>query len=145
MTQVYIWIKNIANSLSQCSFKGPCGSDEAPQKLNQCKKVLAAWAIGAGPITYPEEAGLEIGGPDFPSLFVMLEVHFNNEKLESGVKDNSGMRFVVTQNLRPHDSGIMELGLVYTDKMAIPPEQEYFPLHGYCLPQCTAVVSNVKN
>ena len=84
---------------------------------------------------------LEIGGPDFPSLFVMLEVHFNNEKLQSGVKDNSGMKFVVTQNLRSHDSGIMELGLVYTDKMAIPPGQNSFALHGYCLPQCSAVVS----
>ena len=71
----------------------------------------------------------------------MLEVHFNNEKLQSGVKDNSGMKFVVTQNLRSHDSGIMELGLVYTDKMAIPPGQNSFALHGYCLPQCSAVVS----
>ena len=25
---------------------------------------------------------LEIGGPDFPSLFVMLEVHFNNENFK---------------------------------------------------------------
>jgi dopamine beta-monooxygenase len=71
----------------------------------------------------------------------MLEVHFNNEKLQSDVKDNSGMKFVVTQNLRSHDSGIMELGLVYTDKMAIPPGQNSFALHGYCLPQCSAVVS----
>ena len=58
-----------------------------------------------------------------------------------GVKDYSGMRFIVTQELRPHDAGIMELGLIYTDKMAIPPNQHRFPLHGYCLPQCSAVVS----
>lgn len=120
-------------------WSGPCGSDDAPEKLGQCKKVLAAWAIGAEAFTYPPEAGLEIGGSNFESLYVMLEVHFNNEHLESGVKDNSGMRFIVTQQLRPYDAGIMELGLVYTDKMAIPPHQEEFALHGYCLPQCTAV------
>ena len=57
-----------------------------------------------------------------------------------GVKDNSGMRFYVTQSLRPNDAGIMELGLVYTDRMAIPPRQKKFPLHGHCLPECTAVV-----
>ena len=51
------------------------------------------------------------------------------------------MRFIVTQELRPHDAGIMELGLIYTDKMATPPNQHRFPLHGYCLPQCSAVVS----
>lgn len=96
--------------------------------------------LGAEAFTYPPEAGLQIGGSQFGSLYVMLEVHFNNEKLEKGVKDNSGMRFVVTQNLRPHDAGIMEMGLIYTDKMAIPPQMDGFPLHGYCLPQCTAVV-----
>ena len=51
------------------------------------------------------------------------------------------MRFIVSQELRPHDAGIMELGLIYTDKMATPPNQHRFPLHGYCLPQCSAVVS----
>jgi len=35
-------------------WQGPCGSDEAPEKLQRCKKVLAAWAIGAGPFTYPK-------------------------------------------------------------------------------------------
>ena len=51
------------------------------------------------------------------------------------------MRFYVTQHLRQFDAGIMELGLVYTDRMAIPPNQINFPLSGYCLPECTATVS----
>ena len=57
--------------------------------------------------------------------------------------DDSGMRFYVTQDLRQFDAGIMELGLVYTDRMAIPPNQINFPLHGYCLPECTATVSTL--
>ena len=57
-----------------------------------------------------------------------------------GIVDQSGMRFFVTKNLRPYDAGIMELGLVYTDKMAIPPNMDSFSLSGYCLPECTAVV-----
>lgn len=65
-------------------WSGSCGSDEAPDKLKHCKKVLAAWAIGAGPFTYPPEAGLQIGGQDFGGLYVMLEVHFNNVNQESG-------------------------------------------------------------
>ena len=64
-------------------WSGPCGSDEAPEKLVQCKKVLAAWAIGAGPFTYPQEAGLKFGGHDF-NQFVMLEVHYNNQNKEQG-------------------------------------------------------------
>ena len=65
-------------------WSGACGSDEAPAKLIQCKKVLAAWAIGAGPYIYPQEAGLQIGGKDFGSLYIMMEVHFNNEQQQSG-------------------------------------------------------------
>ena len=53
------------------------------------------------------------------------------------------MRFVVTKSLRPYDAGIMELGLVYSDKMAIPPNMEEFALSGHCLPECTAVVRKV--
>lgn len=40
------------------------------------------------------------------------------------------------------DAGVIELGLEYTDKMAIPPGQERFPLSGYCVSECTAVVRN---
>ena len=35
-------------------WAGPCGSNDAPEKLSKCKKVLAAWAIGAGPFRYPK-------------------------------------------------------------------------------------------
>lgn len=36
------------------------------------------------PFTYPEEAGLPIGGPKF-SRYVMLEVHYNNPELKEGI------------------------------------------------------------
>lgn len=55
--------------------------------------------------------------------------------------DSSGLTFYVTSNKRKFDAAIMELGLEYTDKMAIPPGQKQFTLTGYCIPQCTAVVS----
>lgn len=53
--------------------------------------------------------------------------------------DSSGIRFWYTGRLRQYDAGVMELGLEYTDKMAVPPGQSGYTLTGYCLPQCTAV------
>ena len=117
-------------------WSGPCGDPSAPEKLSRCKKVLAAWAIGAGPFTYPEEAGLAVGGPGF-NPHVMLEVHYNNEGKRAGMVDHSGMRFTLTDELRAYDAGILELGLTYVDTMAIPPGVEEFPLSGSCLGQCT--------
>lgn len=56
--------------------------------------------------------------------------------------DSSGIRLYVTPNVRKYDAGVIELGLEYTDKMAIPPKLEDFTLSGYCIAECTAVVIN---
>lgn len=78
--------------------------------------------MGADAFVYPEETGLSIGGPDF-NPHIMLEVHYNNPELHKGVIDSSGIRFFLTKTLRKYDAGVIELGLEYTDKMAIPPQQ----------------------
>lgn len=51
------------------------------------------------------------------------------------------MRLKMVSKLRKYDAAIMELGLEYTDKMAIPPGLNAFPLSGYCVAECTNVVS----
>lgn len=119
-------------------YEGPCDSADRPEKTQICKKVLAAWAMGADAFVYPEEAGLPIGGKDF-NQHVMLEVHYNNPELQAGNIDNSGIRFIFTKSLRRYDAGVIELGLEYTDKMAIPPKQEAFTLSGHCIAECTGV------
>ncbi|KAI4477894.1 hypothetical protein M0804_012374 [Polistes exclamans] len=119
-------------------YEGPCDSVDRPQKTQICKKVLAAWAMGADAFVYPEEAGLPIGGENF-NPHVMLEVHYNNPELQAGNIDSSGIRFIFTKNLRKYDAGVIELGLEYTDKMAIPPQQESFLLSGHCISECTGV------
>ncbi|KAL0125166.1 hypothetical protein PUN28_004359 [Cardiocondyla obscurior] len=119
-------------------YDGPCDGADRPEKTQICKKVLAAWAMGADAFVYPEEAGLSIGGIDF-NPHIMLEVHYNNPELHQGVVDSSGIRFVLTKTLRKYDAGVIELGLEYTDKMAIPPQQEAFTLSGHCITECTGV------
>lgn len=57
-----------------------------------------------------------------------------------GHVDSSGMRIKMVSKLRKFDAGVMELGLEYTDKMAIPPGQVGFPLSGYCISECTDLV-----
>ncbi|XP_052870102.1 tyramine beta-hydroxylase [Anopheles cruzii] len=117
-------------------YNGNCRDMPATGKL--CSKVMALWAMGAGTFTYPPETGLPMGGPG-SNPYIRLEVHFNNPELIAGQTDSSGMRLNVVSKLRPHDAAIMELGLEYTDKMAIPPEQVAFPLSGYCIAECTKV------
>lgn len=64
-------------------YNGECRVQTMPALVKACKKVVGAWAMGAPPLVYPEEAGAPIGGPGyFP--FVMLEVHYNNPAEKSG-------------------------------------------------------------
>ncbi|XP_077162214.1 dopamine beta-hydroxylase [Paroedura picta] len=119
-------------------YSGPCDSKMKPERLNYCRHVLAAWAMGAQAFYYPEEAGLAFGGPS-SSRFLRLEVHYHNPLELKGHHDSSGIRLYYTASLRPHDAGIMELGLVYTPVMAIPPGESHFYLTGYCTDKCTQV------
>eukprot|EP00064_Thunnus_orientalis_P008424 superscaffoldBa00000999_g8447 len=117
-------------------YSGSCDDKMKPGKLNSCRHVLAAWAMGAEAFYYPPDAGLPMGGPG-SSRFLRLEVHYHNPLLISGRSDSSGIRLYYTPSLRRYDAGIMELGLVYTPIMAIPPKQHTFYLSGYCSSKCT--------
>lgn len=117
-------------------FNGPCDSKMKPERLNYCRHVLAAWALGAKAFYYPKEAGVAFGGSE-SSRFLRLEVHYHNPRKIQGRRDSSGIRLHYTATLRPHDAGIMELGLVYTPLMAIPPQETTFVLTGYCTDKCT--------
>ncbi|XP_061555239.1 dopamine beta-hydroxylase [Phycodurus eques] len=117
-------------------YSGSCDNKMVPAKLNFCRHVLAAWAMGAEAFYYPPDAGLPIGGPS-SSRFLRLEVHYHNPLLISGRRDSSGIRLHYTRSLRRYDAGIMELGLVYTPIMAAPPKQHTFYLTGYCTSKCT--------
>ncbi|XP_006900619.1 PREDICTED: dopamine beta-hydroxylase [Elephantulus edwardii] len=117
-------------------FSGPCDSKMKPDRLNYCRHVLAAWALGAKAFYYPEDVGLAFGGPG-SSRFLRLEVHYHNPLKIQGRRDSSGVRLHYTASLRRYNAGIMELGLVYTPVMAIPPRESAFVLTGYCTDKCT--------
>uniref|UniRef100_A0A1B0D5V1 Uncharacterized protein n=1 Tax=Phlebotomus papatasi TaxID=29031 RepID=A0A1B0D5V1_PHLPP len=116
------------------TYNGDCLN--APSETKVCSKVSSLWAMGASTFTYPPETGLPIGGKDY-NPYMRLEVHFNNPDLVNGTVDSSGMRLKIVSKLRKFDAAVMELGLEYTDKMAIPPGQVGFPLSGYCISECT--------
>jgi dopamine beta-monooxygenase len=121
------------------SFSGPCTSESKPQGLTQCRKVIAAWAMGANRFVYPTDVGGVIGGENYGD-YLVLETHFDNHDRRTNIVDNSGMRiFYESKHLRRFDAGIMEIGLEYNTKNSIPPKQSAFRLDAYCLSECTSV------
>lgn len=121
-------------------YTGPCNSEAKPKGLVQCRKVIAAWAMGAARFEYPQHVGGVIGGKNY-SPYLVLEIHFDNAAKRSNIIDSSGIRVFYqggnTEKLRQYDAGIMEIGLEYNPKNSIPPQSPGFHLHGYCLSECT--------
>nr|XP_054770329.1 dopamine beta-hydroxylase-like [Lytechinus pictus] len=117
-------------------YQGRCDDRPAGSSSLACSQVIGAWAMGAEAFVYPEEAGIAIGGPS-TSSYIMIEIHYNNPARKSGIQDSSGLRFYYTPTLRPFDAGIIELGLIYTPKLSIPPGMDEFILTGHCLSPCT--------
>ncbi|WKY17182.1 hypothetical protein Q1695_001644 [Nippostrongylus brasiliensis] len=121
----------------QDEYNGNCDNLAASPAARSCSHVIAAWAMGEGPIYYPPEAGLPLGGRR-GNKYLKVELHYNNPQLLYGYADRSGFEFVVTPKLRKYDAGIMEVGLIYSDANSIPPGQRNFPLTGHCIADCTS-------
>jgi len=66
------------------------------------------WAPGAGPIMFPSEVGFPVGKNGYKSFRIVF--HFDNPRLESGLRDNSGFRLYYTSQARQHVAGVLRLG-----------------------------------
>uniref|UniRef100_A0A674DDF7 Monooxygenase, DBH-like 1, like n=1 Tax=Salmo trutta TaxID=8032 RepID=A0A674DDF7_SALTR len=97
-----------------------------------CFKVVAVWAVGGLAFQLPENAGIPIGGQDYDE-FYRLEIHYHNLAQETGRRDSSGMRLYYTDQLRQHDVGIIDAGLMVSSwGYAIPPTASTFRSYGLC-------------
>ncbi|CAF3987526.1 unnamed protein product, partial [Rotaria sp. Silwood1] len=69
--------------------------------------IVAVWSVGADDISeYVPVAGYPVGG-DFPIKYYLLQIHYDNPRLLSGRRDNSGIKFYVDRKLRQYDIGYL--------------------------------------
>jgi len=108
-------------------------------ELNGCWFVFVAWAIGGTAFDYPAHVGHSLGTSEDPVYFRM-ETHFDNVNMRSDFVDNSGLRLVLTKQLRQHDAGMMQIGAVVDRNQIIPPHYDNFLSRNYCHENCIAEV-----
>ncbi|CAF1311005.1 unnamed protein product [Adineta ricciae] len=113
--------------------------DEILTRVRMCSLNLAtAWAVGADVVTmYPKEAGYAIN-TDIGSKYFMIKIHYDNPRLLSNLRDSSGIRFYLGDNLRENDMGYLVLGTSsYPSSLALPPNVKQFVVDSYCPPEAT--------
>ena len=101
------------------------------KQLALCMQLSNPWAA-----TYnmPPEAALPFGNGSY--TWMMLEMHYNNPAYLKGTRDRgSGIIMEYTDQLRPHDMGLITLSQL---QLQIPPGMaEYTAATTYCLGSCT--------
>ncbi|XP_043495838.1 MOXD1 homolog 2 isoform X1 [Polistes fuscatus] len=107
----------------------------------QCNTIAATWSLGSEQgFNFPPEAGYALY-PDNRSRYFMLETQYINpqqlvnDNLE--VSDSSGLRLYYTDQLRPHDAGILSIGIDPNWRHIIPPGQPEVVSEGHCITECT--------
>lgn len=78
-------------------------------------QLLYAWGPGTPPHVVPDQAGFPLE-PDEPAHFV-LQIHYNNLQGLEGETDQSGIDLCTTDQLRPHDAGVMAFGAIGFDEI----------------------------
>ena len=59
--------------------------------------------------------------------------------ISTGRKDNSGLRFYYTSNIRKYDAGVLGIGEASLPYFVIPPKQKTWMTVGYCPKECSQV------
>ncbi|KAL5491375.1 hypothetical protein EMCRGX_G016654 [Ephydatia muelleri] len=99
-------------------------------------QVIAAWAVGGETFTYPEGISLGLGGPG--QQYLMLQMHYDNPRLETNIIDSSGLNLIYTSTVPQNEAGILNLGLLTSPLLMIPPKASAFTVRGICMPNCSS-------
>jgi hypothetical protein len=104
----------------------------------RCQTLVYGWAMGGQPVILPEEAGVRLNAAT--NRFLMVEIHYNNIALSAGAVDASGVRMVVTRQLRQYDAATLVVGDPSLGFDTLPKGQPVVHRQGYCATNCTAQV-----
>eukprot|EP00971_Amphidinium_carterae_P182796 3627465-Amphidinium_carterae.2 len=79
-----------------------------------------SWAVGASNRVYPMEAGAPVNSS---TKYWVMQTHYYNPNLVTGLKDNSGLKLTLTPTLRPMNMGnLLSVGAVNSIQAApLPP------------------------
>ena len=73
----------------------------------QLKRFVVGWAPGGTTQKTPPDIGLELPNSDERLL---LEVHYNNPTMLTGIKDRTGVAMCTTKTPRPVEAGVITFG-----------------------------------
>lgn len=71
---------------------------------------IFVWAPGSSDVVFPDDVGFLLGTASGRFLSLKVETHYNNPDGVEGLVDDSGVRVYYTEELRPINMGVIQLG-----------------------------------
>ena len=103
-----------------------------------CTNTKWSWALGAEDIVFPEDVGMPFGEGE---RILILQTHYYNPRLDTGLVDSSGVRNYLAPELRPIDADYFRVARAVnplTEPGTIPPGVTDFALSSMYVPSdCT--------
>lgn len=100
---------NVGDCAQSCS-----GDETTASTSTDCENLNLAdifvWAPGSADVALPTDVGFRFGNASGGFLSVSLQTHYNNPDGDESVVDNSGVSIYYTEELRPIDMGVIQLG-----------------------------------
>jgi dopamine beta-monooxygenase len=91
--------------------------------------------IGEPPLKFPDGVGVTAGGENGFETFI-IEFHYNNPDLDTGLYDNSGVKFYYSLEPPMYEAGVFRMGDPLIDLMNQPVglglTQHDFECHSSC-------------
>ena len=100
--------------LQRRPYSVPESCSMAPE---ECPSTAFIWAFGQGPRCFGSNHGYPMGKNFFKKA--LLQLHYNNPSLKSGVRDSSGIRLYYTTRGREFDNSVFSVGQI---DIAVPPK-----------------------
>ena len=115
-----------------------CMGEASLAPISQCRQgtTIAGWAVGGEDFLYPPGVAYPIGGPG-ASQFALIEMHYDNPRLTSGVYDSSGIVFSYTATRPENVAGILTVGSTVNYQLLIPPNANNYTVSALCSADCT--------
>ena len=73
--------------------------------------------------------------------YVILEIHYDNPDLVSGLVDNSGLEFFYIDKEPENRAGLLTIAQLPFSNLIIPPKADNFVINALCPSKCTKKVS----
>ncbi len=103
-----------------------------------CTEVVHVWAVGQLPNFFPEHVGI----PIYPNEYYLLQMHYDNPQVNSGIQVNHALEIFYTENLRKHDAAMLTFGELTpaAPSIMVPPNSLAHQIYGHCGSGCTSAM-----